>query len=230
MFWGHSHDSGLEILAMTSTTRSLADVKSHLSEIVASAQATHGRTTITKNGRPAAVVLSVDDLESLEETLEVMRDPDTPAQRGRVDEPAGRADGPGRVRRRARRSVRPCSPSAGTTSWPASCAAARRSSCETSRVGLPPLSSSMTYRVQLSSSAHRTLARLPVGSPWSSSSSPRARSPRNPHRVGKALRSEYDGIHSVRRGDYRVRYEIHEDEVVVRVVKVGHRSGVHRSR
>ncbi len=32
----------------------------------------HGRVVITKHGRPAAVVLSIDDLESLEETLEVL--------------------------------------------------------------------------------------------------------------------------------------------------------------
>jgi prevent-host-death family protein len=32
----------------------------------------HGRVVITKHGRPAAVVLSIDDLESLEETLDVM--------------------------------------------------------------------------------------------------------------------------------------------------------------
>jgi antitoxin YefM len=32
---------------------------------------------ITKNGRPAAVLISPDDLESLEETLAVLRDPDT---------------------------------------------------------------------------------------------------------------------------------------------------------
>jgi antitoxin YefM len=31
-----------------------------------------GRLVITKHGRPAAVVLSIEDLESLEETLDVM--------------------------------------------------------------------------------------------------------------------------------------------------------------
>jgi len=32
----------------------------------------HGRVVITKHGRAAAVILSVEDLESLEETLDVM--------------------------------------------------------------------------------------------------------------------------------------------------------------
>jgi antitoxin YefM len=34
----------------------------------------HGRVVITKHGRPAAVMLSLDDLESLEETLAVLTD------------------------------------------------------------------------------------------------------------------------------------------------------------
>lgn len=50
----------------------LADVKNHLSEVVDRIQREHGRIVITRHGRPAAVVLSIDDLESLEETLDVM--------------------------------------------------------------------------------------------------------------------------------------------------------------
>jgi len=50
----------------------LADVKNRLSEVVERLEREHGRVVITKHGRPAAVVMSVDDLESLEETLEVL--------------------------------------------------------------------------------------------------------------------------------------------------------------
>lgn len=57
------------------TTTSLADAKNRLSEIVQSAMDTHERVTITKNGRPAVVLISVDDLESLEETLAILSDP-----------------------------------------------------------------------------------------------------------------------------------------------------------
>jgi antitoxin YefM len=57
-----------------STTTSLADAKNRLSEIVQSAVTTHERTTITKNGKPAVVLLAVEDLESLEETLAVLSD------------------------------------------------------------------------------------------------------------------------------------------------------------
>jgi antitoxin YefM len=51
---------------------SLADVKNRLSEVVDRLEREHGRVVITKHGRPAAVVISVEDLESLEETLDVM--------------------------------------------------------------------------------------------------------------------------------------------------------------
>lgn len=51
---------------------SLADVRNRLSQVVDRLEREHGRVVITKHGRPAAVVLSVDDLESLEETLDVL--------------------------------------------------------------------------------------------------------------------------------------------------------------
>jgi antitoxin YefM len=36
----------------------------------------HGRVVITKHGRPAAVMLSLEDLESREETLAILSDPE----------------------------------------------------------------------------------------------------------------------------------------------------------
>ena len=53
----------------------LKDVKNRLSEVVDRIEREHDRVVITKHGRPAAVVLSVDDLESLEETLDVLSSP-----------------------------------------------------------------------------------------------------------------------------------------------------------
>ena len=50
----------------------LKDVKNRLSEVVDQVEREHDRVVITKHGRPAAVVVSVDDLASLEETLEIM--------------------------------------------------------------------------------------------------------------------------------------------------------------
>jgi antitoxin YefM len=53
----------------------LAEVKNRLSEVVDRLEREHGRVVITKHGRPAAVMLSLEDLESLEETLAVLSDP-----------------------------------------------------------------------------------------------------------------------------------------------------------
>jgi antitoxin YefM len=50
----------------------LAEVKNRLSEVVDEVEREHARVVITKHGRPAAVVVSAEDLESLEETLEIM--------------------------------------------------------------------------------------------------------------------------------------------------------------
>ncbi|MGQ0623984.1 MAG: type II toxin-antitoxin system Phd/YefM family antitoxin [Sporichthyaceae bacterium] len=52
----------------------LAEVKNRLSEVVDRLEREHGRVVITKHGRPAAVVLSIADLDGLEETLEILSD------------------------------------------------------------------------------------------------------------------------------------------------------------
>lgn len=70
---------------MTVTT--LTDAKPRFSELVASAEATHERTTITKNGRRAVVISSAEDVDSLEETLAIMSDPELlSAVRDRADQ------------------------------------------------------------------------------------------------------------------------------------------------
>lgn len=58
----------------------LKDVKNHLSEVVEQVEREHDRVIITKHGRPAAVVVSIADLESLEETLDVLARPKLIAQ------------------------------------------------------------------------------------------------------------------------------------------------------
>ncbi|MGH3755601.1 MAG: type II toxin-antitoxin system Phd/YefM family antitoxin [Pseudonocardiaceae bacterium] len=74
------------------TTLPLAEVKNRLSEVVNELVATHDRVVVTRNGRPAAVILSPDDLESLEETLAVLADQDLVRQLldSRADIAAGR--------------------------------------------------------------------------------------------------------------------------------------------
>ena len=53
----------------------LRDVKNHLSEVVDRVEREHERVVITRHGRPAAVVVSVEDLESLEQTLDILSRP-----------------------------------------------------------------------------------------------------------------------------------------------------------
>lgn len=51
------------------TTLPLTEAKARLNELIEDAVATHERVTITRHGRPAAVLIAVDDLEAMEETL-----------------------------------------------------------------------------------------------------------------------------------------------------------------
>jgi antitoxin YefM len=61
-------------------TMSLAAVKARFSELVDRVQRQQDRVVVTRNGKPAAVLISADDLESLEETLAVMSDRSITAQ------------------------------------------------------------------------------------------------------------------------------------------------------
>lgn len=53
----------------------LAEAKDKLSALIEDAESTHDIITITKHGRPAAVLMSADDLESLHETLNWLSQP-----------------------------------------------------------------------------------------------------------------------------------------------------------
>jgi antitoxin YefM len=62
---------------LTMTTLPLGEVKTHLSELVGRVHDHHERVTVTVHGRPSAVLVAVEDLERLEETLAILRDADT---------------------------------------------------------------------------------------------------------------------------------------------------------
>ncbi len=49
----------------------------------------------------------------------------------------------------------------------------------------------------------------------------------DPHRVGRPLRFDLEGYWSARRGQYRVIYSIHDDQVLVRIVRISHRADVY---
>lgn len=53
----------------------LSEAKDKLSALVDEADSTHEIVQITKHGRPAAVLMSADDLESLRETLFWLQQP-----------------------------------------------------------------------------------------------------------------------------------------------------------
>lgn len=61
-------------------TLPLSHVKAHLSEIADRVEGQHDRIVVTRKGRPAAVLVSPEDLESLEETLAILSDPHLMAQ------------------------------------------------------------------------------------------------------------------------------------------------------
>jgi antitoxin YefM len=55
-------------------TLSLSEVKAKLSQLVDEVESRDERVVITRKGRPAAVLVSQDDLDSWQETLEITSD------------------------------------------------------------------------------------------------------------------------------------------------------------
>jgi len=52
----------------------------------------------------------------------------------------------------------------------------------------------------------------------------------NPHRLGRPLRLDLEGVYAARRGPYRVLYEIDDGRRLVTVLAVGHRADIYRPR
>lgn len=57
-------------------TLPLSEVKTRLPELITGVQEREEEVVVTKNGRPAAVLINYDEYERLKETLEVLSDPD----------------------------------------------------------------------------------------------------------------------------------------------------------
>jgi antitoxin YefM len=57
-----------------SETLPFSEVKAHLSELADRVERQHDRILVTRNGRPSFVLMSPDDLESLEVTLDILSD------------------------------------------------------------------------------------------------------------------------------------------------------------
>lgn len=58
------------------TSEPLREVRDHFSDVVDRVERHHERVTVTRNGRPVAVLISPADLAELEETLDVLSDPE----------------------------------------------------------------------------------------------------------------------------------------------------------
>lgn len=70
---GQSRERLTRIVVMT--TLSLSEIKARLSQLVDQVERDHDRIVLTRNGLPAAVLMSSEDLEALEDTLELLSDP-----------------------------------------------------------------------------------------------------------------------------------------------------------
>lgn len=83
------------------------------------------------------------------------------------------------------------------------------------------------YAVAWTPTARRALARLPEKAATAAVKFIYGQLSENPQRVGKPLRFELEGLHSARRGDFRIIYRITE---VVTIIAIEHRADVYRSR
>jgi len=83
------------------------------------------------------------------------------------------------------------------------------------------------YSIRVTARAERDLQRLPPKIATACVEFIFGPLAENPRRVGKPLRGELVGLHSARRGDYRVVYEVVYN-TTVEIVHIGRRSDVYR--
>jgi len=87
------------------------------------------------------------------------------------------------------------------------------------------------YAIAWSAPARRALARLPEKVAIVAVEFLYGSLAADPHRIGKALKLGLAGLHSARRGDYRVIYCIDDQRhLVTTVLAIEHRSDVYRPR
>lgn len=88
----------------------------------------------------------------------------------------------------------------------------------------------MTFRVTYSSAARRALTTtLPEKIATAAFEFIEGPLADNPHRIGKQLREPLYPMYSARRGEYRVVYDIVDDEIRIDIVAVAHRRDIYRS-
>ena len=180
------------MLALVADTLPFSEVKARLSEMADRVENQHDRILVTRNGRPSFILMSPDDLESLEETLDIMSDPEL-VESLRISRQEA-AEG------KHLRSSRPV---------------LRPPRCTRRRI-------TPEAHASTGSAGFQTRCDTPQ---WQTIFGPIAE---NPHRAGKSLMGELEGLRSARRGDYRIIYEILKEQAVVAIHRIQHRRDVYR--
>jgi antitoxin YefM len=70
----------------------LSEAKARLSELADEVYRTHDRVQVTRNGREFVVLMSAEDLESLEATIELLADPAAQAEIAEAEAAIDRGD------------------------------------------------------------------------------------------------------------------------------------------
>lgn len=86
------------------------------------------------------------------------------------------------------------------------------------------------HDLRVAASAERLLARLPERVAAAVVEFILGALCENPRRVGHPLQRELAGLWSARRGAYRVVYEIDDNQAMITVLRIEHRSDVYRPR
>ncbi|MHB1596302.1 MAG: type II toxin-antitoxin system RelE family toxin [Streptosporangiaceae bacterium] len=86
------------------------------------------------------------------------------------------------------------------------------------------------YAIAWTAPARRALARLPEKAATAAVEFIYGSMAASPHQVGKPLKLGLAGLHSARRGDYRVIYRINDDDRRIDVVAIEHRADAYRPR
>lgn len=179
---------------MTMTILSLAEVKSHLSQLVGRVNTQHERVTVTVHGKPSAV-LAPEDLEALEETIAILSEPETLGRLASAENELARGEG---------ESEDDLAPSDGCTASEPRVSDARE-----------------RYTLVIAPAARRQLAQhLPEAVAFAAHEFIVGVLLDNPQRVGKRLQAPLDDLHSARCGTYRVIHRIDDEQMTVTVLDV----------
>ena len=188
---------------VTMTTVPLGEAKDKLSALVDSAQSTHDIITITKHGKPAAVLMSAGWISKNRCTKRYYW-----LSRANTMEAVAQAE---------------AEYAAGETVSLDRLRAAYDLPAAMSDEGPPP------YDVEIAAPSRRALSRLSgrvvqaiiefIGGPLA----------QNPHRLSKPLRDQLEGVRSARRGDYRILLRIDEENHTILVIDIEHRAHLYRT-